>query len=1040
MNTKALLNLLYLCSFFCGKAQAQFGTVPQIITTSDLPHVVDNVKKLAAHDLDGDGLIDIVATSAVGATFFRSDGFSGFYGPQPLIDTDFTHFPVGFFGAQFSDLDSDGLPDLAAGTFWRKNLGNGQLEQQQPVFEQNIALILDVDGDFLPDALSVDSTAIFWQKNLGAGNFAGTQLLSYAANPLIFNSVDFDEDGKPDFIARQTDGCFWYKNLGSGNFQAVQLLLDPPENLVTADLDNDGNIELIFNVGQNIEWQEFDETGQATPLQTISTKFKTGRGFALGDLDIDGDADLMVGGLTTGQSGSYFKFDSNTALFTVSLTTPTPGQFPDYGLLEIGDFNGDGKNDFCTASANNFKMVWLTQITNGEFSMWQFLQAGLGIPKSILSLDYNADGANDLVASGTLLVNLGNGQYDEKRWYPGGGAQGFDGDLDGDGLKDRALTSGNDSIYWQKYLGNNLWGPRNALPGLVTSCKQIAGGDLDNDGDMDLFACNGTDAVSVNARFYWFENDGTGHFEAHLLETDIQFCSNAFSLDVNEDGWLDMVLYFFNSYPPRVYKNLGNGEFAPPSGLFPAGTPSPSNVNQSMLTDLDADGRPDYVYITKAWGDQKIAWYRNLGSAGFSGEKILAAWSTNASWATNYFTVFDATGDGLPDLVISDNYWGKLRFIRGLGNATFSAMSIVYDETQPHNYGNFFAVAPHDVDGDGKLDIVWGKRNLMQNLPNYLMWLANKSPVLQPEILILNQAVACEDNGTPEDASDDIRVLKMRINNPTQPDGQFFLTDPFQTTPLDTFFYNQWSFFKWPPGSAGDGIDRMKEIHDLQNPAVFKNILANAIPSCSFDSPPTIAFFTENFWCDFSSTIDDPTDDFVRFQLSAQLSNGPQASTGFFITSNLGEVQADDLLPPNQGKYGVPMDFWIPQGSAGAVPEVAITLKDMVDTSIVEHWIFDNPCATVSAVNVSKNVIFSIAPNPVFENSPLRIFLENDFVGMLKFELLDVKGRVLETLEAEKTARQQFFDIKDLPATSQFFLRVSDGEASAVKLVIKLGE
>ena len=1037
MNKTVLLYLLCFCLFLCGKTQAQFGTVPQIITTSDLPHTISNVKKFALYDVDDNGLPDIVATSATGVTVFRGDGFGSFHAPEPLLDADLATIPIGFFGAQFSDLDSDGQMDLVAGKFWRKNLGNGQFEQQQQVFEKNIALVIDVDGDLLPDPLSVDSSTIFWQKNLGGGNFGNIQTVANAANPLIFKSVDFDGDGKPDFITRQNDGCFWYKNSGDGAFQAIQLLSVVPENLETADMDNDGKIELIFNSGQNIQWQEFDETGQATLLQTISTKFKTGRGFALGDLDTDGDADLMIGELTTGQSGSYFRFEGSTGMFAVSPTTPTPGQFPDYGLLEIGDFNGDGQNDFCTATANNFAMMWFSQLSAGEFSMQQFLQTSLGIPKSILSVDYNADGINDLVASGTLLVNLGNGNYDEKRWYPGGGIQGFNGDLDGDGLKDRALPAANDSVYWQKYLGNNLWGARTALPGLVTSCKQVAGGDLDNDGDIDLFACNGTDAVSVNARFYWFENDGTGNFEAHLLETDIQLCSGAFALDVDENGLLDMVLYFFNSYPPRVYKNLGNGAFSAPSGLFPAGTPSPSNVNQSMLTDLDADGRLDYVYITQMWGDQKVAWYRNLGSAGFSGEQVLAAWSTNASWATNYFTVFDETGDGLPDLVISDNYWGKLRFIRGLGNATFSSMLIIYDETQPNNYGNFFAVAPHDVDGDGKLDVVWGKRNLSQTLPNYLMWLANEAPAPQPDILILHQTVTCENNGTPADDTDDVRVLKMRINNPAQPEGQFFLTNPLQSIPLDTAFYNQWAFFRWNPGSAGDGIDRLKEIHDLQNPSIFKNVYANAIPSCSFDSPPSISFFNENFWCDANSTIDDSSDDILRFQFKVQLNNVPQASTGFFISSNAGMVQSDAPLPPNQGKYGVANSFRLTPGSANAAPQIILTMKDMVDTSIVKQWIFDNPCYTVSTGDFSKNTIFNIAPNPLPAHQALRILLENDFFGTLKFEFIGTDGRVLKSFEQEKTTGRQVFEIGDLPASSPFFVRVSDGKTSMSRLVLK---
>ncbi|MCC6279802.1 MAG: hypothetical protein IT262_04330, partial [Saprospiraceae bacterium] len=218
---------------------------------------------------------------------------------------------------------------------------------------------------------------------------------------------------------------------------------------------------------------------------------------------------------------------------------------------------------------------------------------------------------------------------------------------------------------------------------------------------------------------------------------------------------------------------------------------------------------------------------------------------------------------------------------------------------------------------------------------------------------------------------------------------------------------------------------------------IFKNVYANAIPSCSFDSPPSISFFNENFWCDANSTIDDSSDDILRFQFKVQLNNVPQASTGFFISSNAGMVQSDAPLPPNQGKYGVANSFRLTPGSANAAPQIILTMKDMVDTSIVKQWIFDNPCYTVSTGDFSKNTIFNIAPNPLPAHQALRILLENDFFGTLKFEFIGTDGRVLKSFEQEKTTGRQVFEIGDLPASSPFFVRVSDGKTSMSRLVLK---
>lgn len=1048
-----LLSLLLLLSLSFSKTSAQFGTTPQVITSSNLPLAVGDVKKMSACDTDGNGRSDLLVTSATGAIVFRSDGSSSLHAPELMIAEDLSTAPTGFFGASWVDLDADGLPDLAVGKSWRKNLGNGVYSPQQPAFARLAAQFVDLDSDGLPDMISLDSNTVYWQKNMGSGLFASEQALLTANNPLLFATADLNADGYADLIARQIDGCFWYKNLGNGSLESQQLLTDVPDNLETTDLDNDGLLELMYSAGGKIAWQEIDTNGVAMLLQTIATTFNTSRGFTLGDLNADGYADLLIGGLTNIPNGHYYPFLPGTGLFSTARVTPTSGQFPHYGPLCIMDIDADGNNDFCTAFANNYKMVWFRQISPGAFSFFTYAQAGLNIPFSITSVDYDSDGDLDLVASGpeptnsaassaTVVVNLGNGQFDEKRGYPGGGTQQFSGDLDGDGLKDRAFYGNNDSIYWQKFLGNNLWGARKSLPGLITSCKRVAGADLDNDGDIDLFACNGTDAIAVNARFYWFENDGTGQFTPHLLETGIQFCSNAFPLDYNEDGWLDMVLYFFNNQP-RVYLNLGGGIFSPPANFFQPGTPSPSNVNQSLLTDLDADGRIDYVYITKNWGDQKIAWYRNLGPSGFSGVQTIASWTTNAGWATNYFTVFDATGDGLPDIVISDNYWAKIRFIKGLGNGTFSPMSVVYSETQPFNYGNFFAIAPYDVNGDGKLDIVYGKRSLMQQLPNYLMWLGNESPTLPPAVQILNQQVYCHNNNTPADPSDDVRVLKMNASNPANPAGLYVLSESSGMNVLDTLVYQTPAFYRWPTGSADDGFTYSLKISDLENPALFQQIQALPTGTCSFDAPTTIALSDVIYDCMNNGTPHFAGDDFVAFTFMAKLQNTPQASPGFTISSDAGAltVAGTNL---NNLQYGIPYIFELPAGSAAGAPVINLTIQDKQNPAVQQPYSFNNPgiCSTTATWEAqTEEPGFTVFPNPVSGITDLHIQLGASFNGAIKLDLLSLDGRALHTQYVTKTAPEQTIILSSAAISrlgDVFLVRVTDGESVGVEKVVRV--
>jgi len=1034
MDKKLLLALALLPLFF-QKTQAQFGTVAKLIDQSPNGNMIG----MKAHDVNADGFPDVICQYVNSTIWYENLGGEGKFSlDHELLGNLDLRNSFDFHGVQFHDFDGDGLADPACDLYWRKNLGGGNYAPQSQLLSNSLAVLCDVDGDGKADAVTRDNSRVYWQRNLGGGSFAARQTVANMAYPDVFSDkIDPNGDGKFDFFANDQSGpFFWFRNNGNNTFTKTQIFTGEADAIAVKDIGQDNQWDMLVATNDTVYWLVLDAVaGTFSKKQIITTKHDWGTLF-LADLDEDGFEDLFDGEVTTPSPARarYFRFNPATGLFDTTPKNHSPNN-NSYFYCALADFDSDGKLDMMGGSLS--WAGWLKNLAPGSFANPSGVVRLLGLPKEIVTADLENDGDLDVFSVGHVFENLGNEQFAERRPSTVVGSRHFSGDLDGDGIKDLALPFG-DSISWLKGLGNNQFGARILLPGLVTSCKQVAGADLDNDGDLDIFACNGTDALASNARFYWFENDGAGHFTGHLLETGIQLCSGAFPLDANEDGWQDMVLTFFNSHPSRVYLNQGQGNFSGWVSLLPPNVPAPTNVNQSLLTDLDADGRVDYLYTTKAWGDQKIAWFRNLGTGGFSSEKVLHAWSTNASWATNYFTVFDATMDGLPDIVLADNYWSDFKLIKGLGGSAFSTPTTVHNRP---GYAELYGVTPFDVDGDGKPDLVFGSRTKDLGGYNQLMWLGNEAIAPQPAVNILHKIVVCEDNGTPADATDDIRVLKMRINNPAQPEGKFFLTDPFETVPLDTFSYNQWAFFRWHPGSAGDGVERMKEIHDLQNPLIFKHIIAEAIPSCSFDAEPSMSIFTENYWCDDNSTAGEPLDDRVRFYFYAQLQNAAQASAAFFITSNLGEVQADAALPPGQGKYGLFTHFYLPPGSAGAAPQVVLTLKDMVDTSIVKQWVFDNPCYTVSTDEAAQALAFRVFPNPVSDDQMLQIFMENDFFGTVKVTILGLDGRVLDTFFEEKTARQlnvgRVQNPSDVAGGAAFFVRVSDGKTSATRLVLK---
>lgn len=117
-------------------------------------------------------------------------------------------------------------------------------------------------------------------------------------------------------------------------------------------------------------------------------------------------------------------------------------------------------------------------------------------------------------------------------------------------------------------------------------------------------------------------------------------------------------------------------------------------------------------------------------------------------------------------------------------------------------------------------------------------------------------------------------------------------------------------------------------------------------------------------------------------------------------------------------------------------PHTVITLDTDQDVQI---WVAKLG-GTSSSFDFSENSGLRIFPNPLPAGQALQILLENDFFGTVKFEILGLDGRVLHTFFEEKTGRRLNVGRVLNPSNvggSAFYVRVSDGEKSAVRLVLR---
>ena len=174
-------------------------------------------------------------------------------------------------------------------------------------------------------------------------------------------------------------------------------------------------------------------------------------------------------------------------------------------------------------------------------------------------------------------------------------------------------------------------------------------GDYDNDGDTDLFVCNDTMAN------YFFENDGTGHFEEVGLISGAAYNYGGMQQgsmgvdcgDYDNDGRLDFFMTNYQGEMPVMYRNLGDSQFEDVSIQIGVGRSAARFVTWGNgLVDFDNDGDRD-LFI--ACGNLTDLVERLDDTLEYEARNILLI-NTGAG---KYVDVSDSSGDGLQVKLVS---------------------------------------------------------------------------------------------------------------------------------------------------------------------------------------------------------------------------------------------------------------------------------------------------------------------------------------------------------------------------------------------------
>lgn len=341
---------------------------------------------LADFDADNDLDMAVVLFGSDSVAVLLNDGTGTFSLKDTLAVGDSP------YSVTVGDFDGDGDPDLAAvglaavvgpAVTVLSNQGNASFIPAGNYAVGAVANFVtnaDLDGDNDLDLVTTNRLAdnLSILMNNGNGTFAAPINITAGTYPKSVVIADLNGDDDPDLaVANQgSDNISILINAGGGVFNSpVNFAVgNNPSSLAAGDFDGDGDLDLAVSNEGEFDDADLDEVtillndgaGAFVTVAGMAVGVNP-RGIAIGDLDSDGDPDVVVAdsGISQDTSTIAVLLNNGNGTFTAAARWAT-GWGPE--SVTLGDLDGDGDLDAATANSVSNDVSLLANNGSGGFS------------------------------------------------------------------------------------------------------------------------------------------------------------------------------------------------------------------------------------------------------------------------------------------------------------------------------------------------------------------------------------------------------------------------------------------------------------------------------------------------------------------------------------------------------------------------------------------------------------------------------------------------------------------------------------------------